>query len=643
MVTWGILVCLQVPKFAGFCFGTLISFSLLYFRSLYPLNLKTLGKVIVLATAIFSYCIYFDVYPKIISALFSITVSLTFFCSNSLKKWALCQLFKFKEVFGNDSVAVILYIFSFSLVFFAGSILSASIGLTWDEAIEQETFLKSLMAINYGLQGRSEYYLLNAWQDKYYGIGFYFPSYFFHKAFAGPIASLYSLDLNSAIIISRHLAVFWVFSFSAFLVFRITYLITESLRFSFLLSITYFVFPYLLGYGMMNGKDAPFLAAWLLCTYFLIKLINQDLFNRSLSRRVAISLVISFAWLLTIRLSGVLFLVPCFVAFAILFLRNYQVGNLTLNDLLSYVKGEKLQNHFAFVAISILAIVMIVSLAYPVAWQSPYEIIEGINYMKRHPWGGCTLTLGECIRGQEPKPYYIPLWLAVKLPLFSIIGFLLLPASLYCSIKKGYLDKFISILILSVSTVIIILTLVYKKAVIYDELRQLLFLVGIFFIVGATSLYFLFRKISYSILILTFAIFISDDIKIYPYNYVWFNELSRFSSIDEKFETDHWGSSLRKLAQYLNKNPSDKFLKKCVYSEPSHLFKPFLDKNLYPCQNDSTEIGRQGVEPYIYASYIRGASKIPDGCELVHLERIHLTFSSSPITVGRIAYCQPLP
>ena len=49
----------------------------------------------------------------------------------------------------------------------------------------------------------------------------------------------------------------------------------------------------------------------------------------------------------------------------------------------------------------------------------------------------CTNTLGSCMHPKDLPSTYIPIWLSVKLPLFIIIGIILLPFTE----KKIFVDK----------------------------------------------------------------------------------------------------------------------------------------------------------------------------------------------------------
>ena len=519
--------------------------------------------------------------------------------------------------------------------------------LSWDEAMERDTFERSLTAISEGLRGGQAYYQFNQWVDKYYGIGFYFPAYFFHKVFAGVLSHQFEMDTVSAILLSRHLAVFWFFTFSSLIVLKIVHLLTQNLRFAMLVSIAYLIYPYLLGHGMMNVKDSPFSVVWLICTYFLLVLMYGYIAEKSIKRSTLIALVLSVAWLISIRLSGVLFFVP--IALTILFVMTRHVYShflLSVNARhaikVSWTQWLTLVRTHAYMGLyCIFLLATFIGIAYPVMWQSPFEFIKGLQFMGAHPWTGCTLTLGECMPSQRLPYTYIPTWLMVKLPLFAMLGLLVLPWVIFSRIQKRQGISVMPLTVLALSIVMIYAILIIKRSTLFDEIRHVLFIAPVLFVVGAVTLYLFSKKMATVIIMATLALFVADNIKMYPYQYVWFNEAARFSNINQNFETDWWGSSLRRLARKVNQNPKEFSKTQCIYADPAHLMGPFLNKKAFPCLNNTSELAAHSPAPYLYAAYVRGTGlDLPSGCKLIYVEKFSLTFAPDPIEVGKLGYCE---
>ena len=72
-------------------------------------------------------------------------------------------------------------------------------------------------------------------------------------------------------------------------------------------------------------------------------------------------------------------------------------------------------------------VILFTFILYPIFWKNPLLIFDSINQMRNYPQGVCTLTFGKCMEAESLPSSYIFIWLFFKLPLLSIIGFLLFP------------------------------------------------------------------------------------------------------------------------------------------------------------------------------------------------------------------------
>ena len=92
------------------------------------------------------------------------------------------------------------------------------------------------------------------------------------------------------------------------------------------------------------------------------------------------------------------------------------------------------------------------------------------------------------------------------------------------------------------------------KVNLYDELRQVLFIVPIFFIISLSVIYFYKKKLAYIIVLSYIVLFIFQNFKIFPYNYLWLNSISNYTQVTNNFERDYWGVSTFNLANYFKNN-----------------------------------------------------------------------------------------
>ena len=154
--------------------------------------------------------------------------------------------------------------------------------------------------------------------------------------------------------------------------------------------------------------------------------------------------------------------------------------------------------------------------------------------MSQHIQTVCTITLGECMKAQNLPSSYLPIWFFFKIPLIILIGF-----TLFFIIESKIEKNLIVMTILSslIFTVLsIIFLLIIFKVNLYDEIRQVMFLVPLIFIISLSLIYFFSKKvfgISISLFILFFAF---QNYKIYPYNYIWINNLSHITKVQNVFE-----------------------------------------------------------------------------------------------------------
>ena len=123
--------------------------------------------------------------------------------------------------------------------------------------------------------------------------------------------------------------------------------------------------------------------------------------------------------------------------------------------------------------------------------------------MSAHVQTVCTITLGDCMKAQDLPSTYIPIWLFFKLPILILFGLFILPITE----KKIFNNSQNSLIIgsLIITLAIIIFILIIFNVNLYDELRQIMFTVPLFFLVSLSSIYFFSKKFSYQlILIMTF-------------------------------------------------------------------------------------------------------------------------------------------
>ena len=99
------------------------------------------------------------------------------------------------------------------------------------------------------------------------------------------------------------------------------------------------------------------------------------------------------------------------------------------------------------------------------------------------------------------------------------------------------------------TSIIIPILLIFTNVNLYDEIRHILFLIPLFLFLGLVSLYFFSKKIFLIGGFLSISLFLLENIKIHPYQYIWFNTPSRLIDLTNKFELDYMGISGREISK----------------------------------------------------------------------------------------------
>ena len=561
---------------------------------------------------------------------------------------------------------------------------SIDIGIGWDEEAERTTLLINLAAMTDLLQGNTQgYKALLAHGDRYYGIGFHLPAYALshlvqsiQTVFSSPnlFNSLNPPNPLNPLVLS-HLSVWLCFLGSALLVRTLLLRLLANILFANVGMVLFALWPYLLGHGLMNIKDMPFVFAWLLCTVVALPLLQVppgQVNHPSIARLPhptkarALLLGVTTAWLLSIRISGVLIFLQyaCFLASFWFFAYATRDGHRI--PWLQIITIMRLP-----LAIFLPTFLISTIILYPIAWHNPLEIWHAIGYMSHHPWDGTTLTAGRFIAPGSKLYFYLGVWLLAKLPLIILIGLLLTPWALYRQALKGSqalaspglrqsaisaqgnaLALWVG---LSISVLGIILALIILRVGLYNELRQTLFLFPLLFLVGISSLYYLSDFLSKTITligcILTGLLFAWDNLTLYPYNYTYLNEIARQRPAVQYFETDYFGFAAGQSARWLNTDAqatsslySDA---QCIYAYPMHLLSYELNTQAYPCLKSSEGHARnmpayaQNLLFITQRNLINFA--IPEQCKQIHSEERTLPLSKNPLIMARLFDCNTAP
>ena len=520
----------------------------------------------------------------------------------------------------------IIYIFLL-IYLIVGSLASLNVGISHDEYHEEENWkynIKLSKSIYNKITFQKDVDLrIGDYQDKYYGIGFQIISQPIQFLIKDIVAIYQDTDDYGSKLISKHFIVFLFFFISGILFYLILKKIIENKNFRYLSTSIYFFYPYLLGQSFFNSKDIPFMAIWLLCSYLSFCIIDKLIKKNTIKTSSIVILGISTAYLFSIRITGILILLQYLITF-LLFINIKQI------KLYDFFK-----RYYIHLFQLIFFILIFTYILHPVYWANPSEIINAVKSMSYYYNDVCTQTLGTCMKAKDLPASYIPIWISVKLPILILIGIILIPFTE----KKIFINDKTKITFGTILLISIIIPVIFiiSNTNLYDEIRHLIFLIPFLFVIGTVSFYIFSRKGYYLVAVIMLSIFIYENIKIHPYQYVWFNLPSRAIDLTEKFELEYQGLSgkiiAKKIPEFSNK-------KTCILTNPIYSVEPFLDKKKYDCFDIWQYVDAGFQRPFLAIQHVRNIKKgIPYNCKSIYESSFTLLLHQKKFITVKLLKC----
>ena len=515
---------------------------------------------------------------------------------------------------------LLFYIFLFFFVL-TGIYFSINVGITHDETHDYYVWIsnKNLVLNFFFKENLDTNYLSEG--GKFYGIGFHYISSII-EFFSVNLPQLVEYEYKTRIILSKHITVFLLFVTSGLIFKKIIYIILNNDYYANLSTVFYLLYPYLLGHSFFNVKDIPFLTFWLVCTYFIIKITKNYLYKETILKRHIIFLSFFTSYLLSIRISGILIFIQYLIFISVI----CNVKNISLISIL--------KKYYKELIFSVLSIFIFYFILQPSFWANPILIFDAIKYMSQHIQTVCTITLGECMKAQNLPASYLPIWFFFKLPIIILLG-LLFFFVVDKKIEKNSL-RFAILASLSFSVLAIICLLILFNVNLYNEIRQVMFLVPLIFIISLSFIYF-FSKNFFNISIFFFIIFfIFQNISIYPYNYIWINNFSHIIKVNNVFELDYWGASTRKLADVIIDN--NLIDEACLISNRNDAFDLLINQK--KCLISFKNLYKKNKRPFYVALLEKGVNKgTPNNCNLIFKEETKINFSNEKLVLAKLYRC----
>lgn len=202
--------------------------------------------------------------------------------------------------------------------------------------------------------------------------------------------------------------------------------------------------------------------------------------------------------------------------------------------------------------------IIVMYIFWPYLWSAPVpKFIEAITYMTNFPWNETVLFEGARYKANFIPTDYLPKLLLAQFtePIIFVVifGFLLTVWQLFK--KKGnFLYWFLFFLwgLLPLSITI------FSHMRIYDNFRHIFFLIPPLLLPGGFAIDFFHQKLKkpffYFLVIMLVAPGILSNIKMHPYEYVYYNStVGGLEGAVDKYELDYLGTSLKEATEYVNK------------------------------------------------------------------------------------------
>ncbi len=281
----------------------------------------------------------------------------------------------------------------------------------------------------------------------------------------------------------------------------------------------------------------------------------------------------------------------------------------------------------------------------PPAWLEPVRfVILSISYMSQHEWVGCVISAGSCLSPQKDDwsvLSYLILWISARWPLVLMLG--ALPAALYLALRGTAAER-----VITAAVIVPLALIILRNSAVYDGLRHILFIVPVLVCMLVAAIHKIktnrpaLHKTARLAMTASLAVFIVDNVRMFPYNYIYFNEISRLYVDAETFETDYWGLSLRRAAAavdtHVTASPAGTYTSLIGY--PVHLVHPYVRNPLAPWD------GRTSDRPdsrHIWAGYTLAFTAPPPDCTEVARTEKRLTFAPKRLLLSSVATCPPAP
>ena len=410
---------------------------------------------------------------------------------------------------------------------FAGLIIVRDYGQSWDEP----------GVYNYGEYALKAYRSLfhpqslpdfNGGATHSSDLNYYGPSYFIIATLLSKV--LLKLVSSWTTIIAWHVVNFITFQIGIMIFYLLAKRWMSNIA-SFGATLLFAAQPLFWGHAFINPKDIPFAIFFLASIYSGLKMMDSQSVPKSmlvLLAGIILGMTNSF------RVAGI---------FAGLLVFLYGISKAPRNAIVTAIP------YFLVAALASY-------LTWPYLWGAPFQhYLESVRYLSKFPFDQAVLFAGKLYPAEHLPWNYFPTLLLLQLtePLL-ILAAVGVGISFWRFVKGQREPLSIFLLLFLLPTTAII----FSGSTLYDNGRQLFFLLPPLFIVAGVALDELFSRFNQTrVIILMMVLIILPSIipmiQLHPYEYIYYNSfIGGTERASRNFETDYWGTSFKDAAQYLN-------------------------------------------------------------------------------------------
>ena len=267
-----------------------------------------------------------------------------------------------------------------------------------------------------------------------------------------------------------------------------------------------------------------------------------------------------------------------------------------------------------------LTAIGIMYLTWPFLWNAPLtKFYDAITTMSAYPWAGEVLYAGTFYTAHNLPWLYLPVLISIQLTeptvLLFVVGFVITLLNLR---RKVDADLFI---LLAFWFVIPMLGLIITRRPLYDNFRQLLFLLPPMFLLCGIALEFIFQYFNRLTWVAIFLLIVVSPgifsiFSLHPYQYIYYNAIvGGPAGAFRHFELDYWCLSYQEATDYLNANapigttiivPIGYHL---LHTRPDIIVKP------------SINLASEKYDYVVLKSFLSGDERFPDDRTVLSIRR----------------------